>query len=91
MRDFGDEFLDLDSDIGVTPDYGPDNGAEASERGAGPLGFAGTAIREPVLQAAGLTMLAGDEFGGGPRMPMMPGTWEYGRDGPEAGGGGPES
>jgi PPE-repeat protein len=91
LRDFGDEFLDMNSDIGVTPDYGPDDGMEASDRGAGPLGFAGTRIREPVLQAAGLTMLAGDEFGGGPRMPMMPGTWEHGRDGPEAGRGGPES
>ncbi len=95
VRDFGDEFLDMDSDIGVTPDYGPDDGlddgVQPSDRGAGPLGFAGTAIREPALQAAGLSMLAGDEFGGGPRMPMMPGTWEYRRDGPEAGRGGPES
>jgi PPE-PPW subfamily C-terminal region len=23
-----------------------------------------------------LTTLAGDEFGGGPKMPMMPGTWD---------------
>jgi hypothetical protein len=28
-----------------------------------------------------LTLLAGDEFGGGPRMPMVPRTWE-----PETGG-----
>jgi PPE-repeat protein len=62
----------MDSDIAVTPDYG----AEASDHGAGTLGFAGTAHKEAVLQAAGLTALAGDEFGGGPRMPMVPGTWE---------------
>ncbi|MGO8769389.1 MAG: hypothetical protein ACLQLD_11840, partial [Mycobacterium sp.] len=27
-------------------------------------------------EAAGLTTLAGDEFGGGPKMPMVPGTWD---------------
>ncbi|MBO0864073.1 MAG: hypothetical protein J2P16_03260 [Mycobacterium sp.] len=26
-------------------------------------------------EAAGLTRLNGDEFGGGPRMPMVPGSW----------------
>ena len=87
LRDFSDEFLDMDSNFGVTPE----NGASASDQGAGSLGFTGTAMREPALQAAGLTMLAGDEFGGGPRMPMVPGTWERGRDGPESGRGGPES
>ena len=80
LRDYGDEFLDMESDISVTPDYG----AEASDQGAGTLGFAGTAHREAVLQAAGLTALAGDEFGGGPRMPMVPGTWDGAR---ERGGG----
>jgi hypothetical protein len=49
--------------------------AVASEHGAGPLGFAGTARRE-AARAAGLTTLAGDEFGGGPSVPMTPGTWE---------------
>jgi PPE-repeat protein len=77
VRDHGDEYLDMDSDIGVVPDYG----AQASEQGAGPLGFAGTAHKEAVTQAAGLTMLAGDEFGGGPRMPMVPRTWEPGGGG----------
>jgi len=46
----------------------------ASGRGAGTLGFAGTAGQggaEPV----GLAKLAGDEFGG-PSVPMVPGTWE---------------
>jgi PPE-repeat protein len=75
LHDHADEFLDMDSDN----DFGgraPNYGAEASDQGAGPLGFAGTAHQERVLQAAGLTALAGDEFGGGPRMPMVPGTWE---------------
>ncbi len=77
MHDHGDEYLDMDSDIGVVPDYG----TQASDQGAGTLGFAGTAHKEAVAQAAGLTMLAGDEFGGGPRMPMVPRTWEPGRGG----------
>jgi len=33
------------------------------------------------VQAAGLTKLAGDEFGGGPRMPMVPGTWDRDTEG----------
>ncbi len=77
MHDHGDEYLDMDSDIGVVPEYG----TEASDHGAGTLGFAGTAHKEAVTQAAGLTMLASDEFGGGPRMPMVPRTWEPGRGG----------
>jgi PPE-repeat protein len=87
MREYGDEYLDMDSDIGVVPDYGaPDErellaAAVASGNGAGTLGFAGTAHKESVLQAAGLTMLAGDEFGGGPRMPMVPGTWDQDGEG----------
>ena len=40
-------------------------------------------------------MLAGDEFGGGARMPMVPRTWESGSDRPEdpseSGRGGPDS
>ncbi|ORV98814.1 PPE family protein [Mycobacterium kyorinense] len=46
----------------------------ASDRGAGNLGFAGT-VRKETATAAGLTTLS-DDFGGGPRMPMMPGTWD---------------
>jgi PPE-repeat protein len=79
MHDYGDEYMDMDSDVGGIPDYG----TQASDQGAGTLGFAGTAHKEAVAQAAGLTMLAGDEFGGGPRMPMVPRTWES--------GGGPDS
>ncbi|ORV45414.1 hypothetical protein AWC00_05990 [Mycobacterium conspicuum] len=80
LHDHADEFADMDSDMngqGVVPDFG----AQASDQGAGPLGFAGTAHNESVAQAAGLTMLAGDEFGGGPLMPMVPHTWESGRGG----------
>ncbi|WP_133056418.1 PPE family protein [Mycobacterium decipiens] len=46
-----------------------------SDRGAGPSGFAGTVRKEVVVEVAGLTTLAGDDFGGSPTMPMLPGTW----------------
>ncbi|MDT5354544.1 MAG: hypothetical protein QOJ56_3076 [Mycobacterium sp.] len=46
----------------------------ASDRGAGSLGFAGT-VAKGSEQAAGLATLPGDDFGGGPSMPMLPHTW----------------
>jgi PPE-repeat protein len=70
QQDHGDEFMDMN--VEVDPDWS----AQASDRGAGSLGFAGTAAKEAGAAAAGLTTLAGDEFGGGPRMPMLPGTWD---------------
>ena len=79
MHDHGDEFLDMDSDIGDGSDRGDTErlvSAMASRNGAGTLGFAGTAHETAAARAAGLTMLAGDEFGGGPRVPMVPGTWD---------------
>jgi PPE-repeat protein len=100
MHDHDDEFLDLNVD--VDPDWGGPADEEerlaaatASGSGAGRLGFAGTAHKDADLPASGLTKLAGDEFGSGPRMPMVPGTWDHngeaaGEPG-EAGGGGPES
>jgi PPE-repeat protein len=84
-RGHRDEYMDLGSDAYIPP---PDDGAAASDRGAGPVGFAGTTRRDVAAQAAGLTALAGDEFGGGPRVPMLPGTWDP--DGPgETGGNDP--
>jgi len=81
LRGYGDEFMDMNID--VDPDWGTPPGGQtvASDQGAGNLGFAGTAAKESAAQAAGLTTLAGDEFGGGPRMPMVPGTWN-----PDGGG-----
>jgi len=74
-----DEFMDMN--VEVDPDWGrpdeePGASSVASDRGAGNLGFAGTTAKETAAEAAGLTTLAGDEFGGGPRMPMLPGTWD---------------
>jgi PPE-repeat protein len=72
----GYEYMDLEPE----PDVSPDDhqlvaSVAASDRGAGPLGFAGTARRQAAAQPAGLATLAGHSFGGGPRMPMMPSTW----------------
>jgi hypothetical protein len=47
--------------------------AFASDRGAGQLGFAGTAPK--AVETAGLTTVPSDEFGGAPRVPMVPGSW----------------
>ncbi len=70
------EYLEPEIDSGterVTPlahHYAP------SEQGAGALGFAGAVGKNSGVQAAGLATLAPDEFGNGPTMPMVPGTWD---------------
>ena len=81
MRGYGDEFMDMN--VQVDPDWSAPPGGKtvASDQGAGPLGFAG-AQSKGSTQAAGLATLSGDEFGGGPNMPMLPNTWD-----PEAEGG----
>ncbi|MGO9157459.1 PPE family protein [Mycobacterium sp.] len=90
LRGYGDEFMD--ANIDVDPDWGAPAGGQtlASDQGAGSLGFAGTARKASVAEAAGLTKLAGDEFGGGPKMPMVPGTWDP-QGAPEQGGGASDS
>ncbi|MEB3984390.1 PPE family protein [Mycobacterium sp. 663a-19] len=90
-RGQADEFADMHVD--VDPDWGEPPGAgttASSERGAGNIGFAGTAPREGAAEAAGLTTLAGDEFSGGPRLPMLPGSWDP-EGGDERGGPGPSA
>jgi PPE-repeat protein len=73
MRGYGDEFMEMN--INVDPDWGePQEQTVASDQGVGALGFAGT-VRKETVPAAGLTTLSGDEFGGGPAMPMVPGSW----------------
>lgn len=54
----------------------PESGVGVSDQGAGTAGFAGTVPRQRGAAAGGLTTLRDDAFGGGPRMPMVPGTWE---------------
>jgi PPE-repeat protein len=72
----GHEYMDLEPEPDAAPSgYEQDTAAVPSVRGAGPLGFAGTAPKGGAGQPAGLATLADDAFGGGPRMPMMPGSW----------------
>ena len=73
LRGYGDEFMEMN--INVDPDWGTPPDLVASDQGVGPLGFAGTLRKERVAAAAGLKTLDGDDFGGGPRMPMLPGSW----------------
>jgi PPE-repeat protein len=78
QRGHGDEFMDMNID--VNPDWGgppsePVASTVASDQGAGNLGFAGT-VSKGSTQAAGLATLSDDEFGAGPTMPMLPGTWD---------------
>ncbi|OBH97088.1 hypothetical protein A5678_25045 [Mycobacterium sp. E2733] len=75
QRDYGDEFADMNVDVDpdwVTP--GDESASAASGRGAGRLGFVGTAHREAA--PAGLATLAEGEFSCGPTVPMMPRTWD---------------
>lgn len=76
-RGHADEYLDMDVSVDPQWDVPPEQGSTtaASRRGAGALGLAGTRHVDSVAGAAGLTTLADDSFGGGPRMPMLPGTW----------------
>jgi PPE-repeat protein len=80
LRGYSHEFMDMN--VEVDPDWGgppieePPVSTVASGQGAGPLGFAGTAREEADIPAAGLTTLAADEFGNGPTLPMVPGTWQ---------------
>jgi PPE-repeat protein len=76
LRDHGDEFADMNIEVNPNWDAPPDDEPLASSNGAGPLGFAGTVRNEAIGRAAGLAVLAGDEFGGGPTVPMLPGSWE---------------
>ena len=74
MRGYGHEFMDMNID--VEPDWGtPPEQTVASDQGAGPLGFAGTVSKEAVTEAAGLMTLDSNDFGGGPSMPIVPGSW----------------
>ena len=74
IRGYAHEFMEMN--INVDPDWVvPDSGSTAtSDRGAGPLGFTGTE-RKTASAATGLATLADDEYGSGPVMPMVPGTW----------------
>ncbi|KKC02849.1 hypothetical protein WU83_22095, partial [Mycobacterium nebraskense] len=85
LRGHGDEFADMG--VAVEPDWDAPPSEEpvasmvGSDQGAGPLGFAGTVRKETVVDAAGLTTLGDGTCGGGPTVPMVPGTWAPDRAG----------
>jgi PPE-repeat protein len=66
--------IDVNPDWDATPPQEPVASTVASHRGAGPLGFAGT-VSQSSEHGAGMATLPGDDFGGGPSMPMLPGSW----------------
>lgn len=70
------EFMDLEQDPD-DPGFDKDDphAARASERSAGPFGFAGAAAKPVVPLAAGLTTLTGDGLSDGPTLPMVPISW----------------
>jgi PPE-repeat protein len=70
QRGQADEYMDMNVD--VDPDWGASTAA--SDRGAGPLGFAGT-MSKSSEKATGLATLSDDGYGNGPSMPMLPNTW----------------
>ncbi len=79
-RGFRHEFVDPEWDTEPEPDTLANDAqqatsATASDQGAGPLGFFGTARENDATQAAGLATLNDDRFTGGPTVPMMPGSW----------------
>lgn len=62
--------------LGQEPGDAGSDDAAASGQGAGALGFAGTAASGAAVEAGGLATLAGDGFGGGPSVPMVPVSWK---------------
>ena len=77
-RGYADAYMDYEDgpEEDAPPASTPD--VSVSSRGAGAMGFAGTVTKgsQDAAEATGLTTLAGDSFGGGPKSPMLPGTWD---------------
>jgi PPE-repeat protein len=85
-RGYADAYMDYEDEPDEAPPGTPadQQGISASARGGGPMGFSGTVTRDRV-EAAGMTTMGSDAFGGGPSMPMLPATWNR-----PAEGGGPD-
>jgi PPE-repeat protein len=75
-RGHRDEYMDLDSDTGPPAEPTPQPTMSPSDRGAGPIGFAGTETRTRSVTAAGLTEFATDPMSERPTTPMLPATWD---------------
>ncbi|AKK25737.1 PPE family protein [Mycobacterium sp. EPa45] len=78
LKDRGhrDEYMNLDSDAGPPSEPAPQATTSQSDRGAGTIGFTGTATTSRDVAAAGLTELAGTSPDERPTLPMLPATWE---------------
>jgi PPE-repeat protein len=74
-KGYRDEYMDLDSDTGPPSEPAPQSTTSSSDRGAGPIGFAGTRTRARDVAAAGFAELATDSSEG-PTTPMLPTTWD---------------
>jgi PPE-repeat protein len=79
-RGYADAYMDYEPEPDAPePAPRPETGVSASSRGAGAMGFGGT-VGAPATadhtQAAGLTQLPDDSYGGGPVDPMLPGNWD---------------
>jgi PPE-repeat protein len=83
-RGYADAYMDYEPEEPDAPEPAVQQQFSASGRGAGPIGFTGTTAKGDA-EAAGLTELAGDSFGGGPTEPLLPGDWDA--DPHESGGG----
>ncbi|ORB49823.1 hypothetical protein BST43_22725 [Mycobacteroides saopaulense] len=68
------EYMDMDA--APTPGSQASTGVRASGRGAGPIGFTGTASRTGLAATGLATLSRDDDFGEGARAPMIPNTWD---------------
>jgi hypothetical protein len=77
-RGFADAYMDYEDEPEQEQPPRAEPRVTASERGAGPMGFSGTVDNggKGTAHVTGLTTLAGDPFGGGPKAPMLPGSWD---------------
>ncbi|OBG38943.1 hypothetical protein A5672_15925 [Mycobacterium alsense] len=73
-RGYRYEYLEADDETVIAGGTGGLERRAQSGHGAGAMGFAGTLLRTG-KEPAGLATMAGDAFGGGPELPMVPGTW----------------
>jgi hypothetical protein len=72
MAEYADATMALDAQS-TQPPVGP--ASAASETGAGPLGFTGTARRGDA-RSTGLVRLGDDAFGAAPVLPLLPESWD---------------
>ncbi|MFY1621174.1 PPE family protein [Micromonospora sp. WMMD736] len=83
-RAYADAYLDYEPEPEDDQPPTPEPQVSASTRGAGPMGFTGTADQDEA-RATGLTTLESDAFGSGPVNPMLPTGWDPDGENPEGG------